>query len=334
MDARRRLRLIIDPPRDGAWNMAADEWLLHSTSEAGGGCLRLYRWDPATLSLGYFQSREECSSHRLGNGLPLVRRLSGGGAILHHHEWTYALALPIEHPLAQDRLGLYLAVHRTLLEWLTGLGFSARIFPPEESRPSDAACGSLAGRPVTTSESQAMESRSPTCDAGVARPNGKPPFLCFLRRSPGDILVSSTDGSIETKIVGSAQRRARGAVLQHGSILFAQSPFAPELLGLRELNAISRCRSSGGTETSGQAAPSGTFSAADVLQHWERDFPGQWLPRLEQCLGCQWEPDDWPAQEVSAIERLRPRYEDPAWNRLPPPVRELSERQSRKLRPR
>src|SRR4029079_17986228 len=55
------------------------------------------------------------------------------------------------------------------------------------------------------------------------------PFLCFLRRAPGDVLSGST------KICGSAQRRRRGAILQHGSLILARSPAAPELPGILEL---------------------------------------------------------------------------------------------------
>jgi lipoate-protein ligase A len=56
-----------------------------------------------------------------------------------------------------------------------------------------------------------------------------PPFLCFERRSVGDVLIA------DVKICGSAQRRRRGAILQHGSLLLARSPFAPQLHGLDEL---------------------------------------------------------------------------------------------------
>jgi lipoate-protein ligase A len=56
------------------------------------------------------------------------------------------------------------------------------------------------------------------------------PFLCFERRTAGDILCEGR------KIAGSAQRRHRGAVLQHGSILLERSRFAPELPGIRELS--------------------------------------------------------------------------------------------------
>ncbi|GAB4132414.1 MAG: hypothetical protein Kow0040_13110 [Thermogutta sp.] len=314
MDAQYRLRLIVDPPREGPWNMAADEWLLHATSETGGGCLRLYRWEPATLSLGYFQSAEELSAHPLGNALPVVRRLSGGGAIVHHHEWTYALTLPIEHPLAQDRLALYGGVHRTLVKLLTNLGLSARIFQSQDSQSEGAACGSLAEGPRERPDGRGTAPAS-SGDRGVGRTRGKCPFLCFLRRSPGDILVKSADGAFETKIVGSAQRRERGAVLQHGSILFAQSPFTPELPGLRELCVNGRDGTPAGMKANpGAGTPQGA-PAAELLVHWERDFPGQWVPLLEEGLGCRWEPIDWSRDEVAAIDGVKSKYEDAAWNR-------------------
>jgi lipoate-protein ligase A len=74
------------------------------------------------------------------------------------------------------------------------------------------------------------------CTEGSPQPTGcgarnqaAEPFLCFARRTPGDVLL---DGS---KIAGSAQRRHHGAVLQHGSILFERSPLAPEVPGLQDL---------------------------------------------------------------------------------------------------
>src|SRR5207249_11851098 len=65
------------------------------------------------------------------------------------------------------------------------------------------------------------------CPPAGARGAGT--FLCFQHYTPGDLLVGSA------KVVGSAQRRARSAFLQHGSILLARSPYAPALAGIREL---------------------------------------------------------------------------------------------------
>jgi lipoyl(octanoyl) transferase len=79
---------------DGPTNMAGDEVLVRTAAEHGIASLRFYGWSQATLSLGYFQPASvRLSDPRLA-ALPFVRRPSGGGAIVHHHEVTYALAVP------------------------------------------------------------------------------------------------------------------------------------------------------------------------------------------------------------------------------------------------
>src|SRR5436190_15116613 len=94
------LRLIIDPPLIGPMNMAIDEALLESAATDGVATLRLYQWSEPTLSLGYFQAAEERERHQASTNCPLVRRASGGGAILHDRELTYSLALPEKSPSA------------------------------------------------------------------------------------------------------------------------------------------------------------------------------------------------------------------------------------------
>jgi len=187
-------RLVIDPPGAGPWNMAVDEVLTEWSAATGGCCLRFYRWREPTLSLGYFQAYEDRNRHAPSLGCPVVRRTSGGGAIVHDRELTYSIVVPRGHRLAVRRLALYRAVHTSLIELLSELGVSAFLY----------------GGPGETT-------------------SGRQPFLCFQRRAAGDVLVS------HAKVAGSAQRRSPGAVLQHGSVLLARSPAAPELPGLNEL---------------------------------------------------------------------------------------------------
>src|SRR5262249_51509935 len=86
-------RLLPFQTASGAWNMAADDALLESA--AGGiASLRFYTFETPTLSLGYFQNAAHARSLPQLAGLPWVRRPSGGAALVHHHELTYALALP------------------------------------------------------------------------------------------------------------------------------------------------------------------------------------------------------------------------------------------------
>jgi lipoate-protein ligase A len=187
-------RLLIDGPAAGAWNMAVDEVLLEGAGERKGASLRFYGWSEPTLSLGYFQSAAEARRHAASRGCPVVRRQTGGGAILHDQELTYCLAVPLEHPLAADSVRLYRAVHDALVSTLERF------------------C-------ITTT----------LCTASEEVGTGGQPFLCFQRRTRGDVLLGTS------KVCGSAQRRRRGAVLQHGSLLLAASPRAPELPGIREL---------------------------------------------------------------------------------------------------
>src|SRR5947199_849284 len=93
-------RALADEGLPGALNMAIDEALLDSVARGGPPAIRFYTWRPATLSLGVNQpvgevDREACT--RLG--FDVVRRPTGGRAVLHQHELTYSLAAPENDPL-------------------------------------------------------------------------------------------------------------------------------------------------------------------------------------------------------------------------------------------
>lgn len=192
-------RLILDDdpppgPSHGAWQMAIDESLLRSTSETLVPTLRFYRWSPATLSIGYFQQVADRGQHVASQDCQLVRRASGGGAILHDREWTYSFVTPCSDRFANSDFH-YLAFHETLLECLRDFQIQAHLF------------------------------------AGL---DTKAAFLCFQRRSSGDVILGND------KIAGSAQRRWQRSLLQHGSVLLEASRFAPELPGLAELAGFRR----------------------------------------------------------------------------------------------
>ena len=108
------IRLIIDPPQPGAWNMAVDEALLDAAVE-GEATLRVYEWAEPTLSLGYFQAYDDRETHIPSQDLPCVRRHSGGGAIVHDRELTYSLALPAAMLPGGGPTGLYKAAHAALV---------------------------------------------------------------------------------------------------------------------------------------------------------------------------------------------------------------------------
>ena len=125
-------RLLLDPPASGAWNMAVDEVLLEAAAADGQCTLRFYRWEEPTLSLGYFQTYADRWQHEPSSHAAVVRRMSGGGAILHDAELTYSFAVPSHHPLANNRLGFYQAVHTALIEALAQWGIEAAMFAQGE----------------------------------------------------------------------------------------------------------------------------------------------------------------------------------------------------------
>ena len=186
---------LTSQPLSGVRNMAVDEALL----AWGRPVLRFYRWSEATVSLGYFQRYAERNDHAPSRDCPLVRRRSGGGAIVHDAELTYSLAIPHDSPLAKKRLELYEAIHHSFIAVLRCFGIPAEFSDTEQG--------------------------------------GKNVFLCFQRLHPCDVVVR--DGNRVLKILGSAQYRNKtGSVLQHGSLLLDRSTTAPEFDGIQQISHL------------------------------------------------------------------------------------------------
>jgi lipoate-protein ligase A len=175
-------RLIDSGPGDGAWNLALDEAIFRCVRERRSQpTLRLYAWTAPALSLGYGQdaARDVDLAACAERGIPVLRRPSGGRAVLHDREVTYSVAVPAgEPPFGRGLDEAYRAVAAGLLAGLRLLGVEAALALP-------APAGGRRGR-------------HPGCFASVSR---------------HEIVAGGR------KIVGSAQRRSGGAFLQHGSIL-------------------------------------------------------------------------------------------------------------------
>lgn len=109
------LRLIIDGPGTGSWNMAVDEALLRLASIP---TLRVYDWDEPSVTFGYFERVTEI--RKLRPNLPLTRRWTGGGLVDHGSDWTYSLIIPAGHAWSKEsRRESYRVIHqaiRALLE--------------------------------------------------------------------------------------------------------------------------------------------------------------------------------------------------------------------------
>jgi lipoyl(octanoyl) transferase len=174
-------RLLKTPPASGPWNMALDEAILES---AGRGdslpTLRLYAWAPPCLSLGYTQAFSDVDLPRLAaRGWTVVRRPTGGKAILHTDELTYSVAGPHEDPrLKGGVIESYRRLSEALLHALRLLGL-------------DAQANSQAASPASGAEEGPV---------------------CFEVPSNYEIVVG------QKKLVGSAQARRKEGVLQHGSL--------------------------------------------------------------------------------------------------------------------
>lgn len=220
--------------------MAVDEALLER-AEAGVAVVRTYEWVEPTLSLGYFQRLADARAEERFRDVTIVRRPTGGGALWHHWEITYAIILPRDHDLARRHSDLYDAVHLEIAHGLSETGARRR---------------------------------------GAVGLMGRRPFLCFSDQDPADVLVG------RWKVVGSAQRRRAGAVLQHGSVLLARSDTTPELPGLAEATA----------------------------SNWpDRDWPDWLQERLLTACGLEGHASDLTAGEREWAQALIEKYDDPTW---------------------
>ncbi len=180
------MRLIFDPKLPGAVNMGRDEALLDFVRQGRSPTtLRIYGWSVATISLGASQSFQ--GYRDLAGpvaGLDVIRRRTGGGAILHDAELCYSLTIR-KQDCPQGQPGqAYRRVQEAIGATLRELGL------PIALRPAGQAATTFAQRDI---------------------------FWCFDRQYDYDVLAAGG------KMAGSAQRRLPDALLQHGSIMLART---------------------------------------------------------------------------------------------------------------
>ena len=195
-------RLIRTNPARGAWNMAVDEAILESSGRGETPpTLRLYAWQPACLSLGYAQPFSDVDLAALAaHGWDLVRRPTGGRAILHTDELTYSVAGPQDEPrLAGSVLESYRILSGALLQALHRLNLPAVALAHPQSPPG-----------LQTGSSPRLPLEDPA--AAPSTQNAPVNPVCFEVPSNYEITV---DGK---KLIGSAQARRKHGVLQHGSL--------------------------------------------------------------------------------------------------------------------
>lgn len=251
-----RWHLLLTHPLDGADNMALDDALQQRARDTGEGVVRVYSWAHPTLSLGRNQRAAGVYPPERARalGVAIVRRPTGGRALLHHREITYSVTAPA--PEHESLAPSYRAINQALLEALRGLGVRAEVAVRSQRLP----------------------------------PPGSAP--CFELPADGELMLGGR------KLVGSAQYRERGALLQHGSILVHDDqPVVPRLA----------------TIPLGAVAPAATLAEA-----LGRDpAPGEFAASLFDVVRREW---DASASELSpdqalrdAVARARGRYTDDAW---------------------
>ncbi len=177
------LRVILDGAGEAAWNMAVDEALLLAGDRA---TLRLYGWAPHAVSLGWFQSARDFAD--LPPATPIVRRLTGGGAIHHGDEVTFALACDAD-VLPGDVAAGYRVLHDAAVVALRALGVPC--------------------------------ARLETGTAPNARPEAR---WCFAAPGRDDVVTSRGKllGSAQRRLA-----RPRPRILHHGSIVLRRPPLTP-----------------------------------------------------------------------------------------------------------
>ncbi|MCM0337915.1 lipoate--protein ligase family protein [Staphylococcus aureus] len=172
--------------KDPYYNMAMDEALLNFVSRGEiDPVIRFYTWNPATLSIGYFQrlQKEIDIDKAKEKGFGLVRRQTGGRGVLHDKELTYSVIVPESHPnMPSTVTEAYRVISQGLLEGFKNLGFDTYFAVPK-----------------TPEERQKLK-----------QPRSS---VCFDAPSWYELVVEGR------KIAGSAQTRQKGVILQHGSIL-------------------------------------------------------------------------------------------------------------------
>ena len=240
--------------RPGFRNMAIDQSLLGRAAERGERWLRLYRWAPYCLSFG----RHEPAARRYDRkraealGLDAVRRPTGGRAVWHSDELTYAVVLPA------DGLGgvreVCAEIHAMLRDGLRRLGVAAE-----------------------------PAARSPALAPGAG--------ACFAAPAGGELMLGGR------KIVGSAQLRERGALLQHGTILLNgdQRTVAEVTRGAVPADL------SGGLALAPGCRPDPAAVADAIAAAAASRWPGRW---------SSVQGDDGPVADARPLE---PRFRSSAW---------------------
>ncbi len=267
-----KMRLLKTGVCKGAFNMAVDEALLLSLQRGESlPTLRFYRWNPPCLSVGYFQDgqKEVDFDGLLRMGFSMVRRITGGKAVLHDDEVTYSVTIP-ESYAPGSVLETYRQICRGIVRGLCLLGVKCEMVALER---------------------------------GTRAPQGFGKAACFSAPSWYEVVASGR------KIVGSAQARRNGVILQHGSIPLTFSP-----------KRVAACFKASSEEARGKLEAilaQKASSLSDVLGRRVEPWDVEEALRLgfERELGWEFVEDGMTYRELLESCRLSAeKYGTPRWN--------------------
>lgn len=270
-------RLLRDAPLPGARNMALDHALAACLGE-GEAVLRLYGWVRPTVSFG----RNEPARGLYGDlpGVDLVRRPTGGRAVVHWRELTYAVVAPLN---AWGGLrAAYVAINEGLAWALAALGVPAEVAGGARPAGAAAALG------------DAAEATGARGSAAALGPDAGP---CFQSPAPGEVVA------VGRKLVGSAQARLAGSLLQHGSIL------------LHDDQAMLERLAGGGVGAAGDRGGARPATLSELVGDVSIDELAELVAMsLRETFGGSWAPGGYQPREIETAARLEAeRYARDSW---------------------
>ncbi|MDX8344809.1 biotin/lipoate A/B protein ligase family protein [Rossellomorea sp. YZS02] len=259
-----------------SYNMALDEALLEWHSEGKiPPTIRFYGWDPATLSVGYFQKVEkEINLDAVKeHGLGFVRRPTGGRGVLHEHELTYSVIVSEEHPeMPKTVTEAYRVISEGILKGFQGLGLEAYFAVPKTAEERE----------------------------GLKNPRSS---VCFDAPSWYELVVEGR------KVAGSAQTRQKGVILQHGSILldldedklFSLFNYPSDRVKERMQRAFKN-----------KAVAMNEISSETIMMDMAKDA---FKKGFEEGLNIHLEPYELSEEETQyVVDLAKSRYESDEWN--------------------
>ncbi|MFB6102115.1 MAG: biotin/lipoate A/B protein ligase family protein [Haloplanus sp.] len=258
-----RWRLIREEGWSGPMNMALDEIAAETVADGGPRTLRVYRWEPSTLSLGYHQNPDTVDwDYCDREGIGVTRRPTGGGGIYHdtHGDISYTIVAPADE-FPGDLVESYHQLCVPILDAFERMGV-----------------------PATFAEEE--------------RPAVYPP-ACYLRElhAAHDVVVAADDGA--RKVSGNAQHRRTDAVVQHGSLTYAVRPerhlsvFADPGVDA----AAFRERVTGIEDHADVSRSDAVAAVEDALREWAAATAGDWtddeLARARERAEEKYASDEW-----------------------------------------